>query len=257
MLGAVTTSSDQRASGAAAAGADGLAIWFDAAGRPTAADIARYAASAATDVPFRITHRPAQGVVRLELVAGGLAFDLHGLAPGPTEPVSAPRHRYDLAETDQPLAAVTIAPGPHLRSVLAVLPVTRALIAVGCSLITLPGVMGVSWQPAATIMSPTYFSRVMRGWLDGGAFPGLGLTALEQTPDAMRSEGLAHFLGYELAVATAADFGPAQAAKLALRAMHALVAEDVAPAALPARLGEPARRCTFTADGRLLWIGRD
>jgi len=161
-------------------------------GRPTAAAIAECAAASGATVAFSISHQPPQHPYWLELLALGLTFDLRGLAPGMAAQVSAPGHAFGLPRDEASrLEAVVLRPGPHLAAAGALLPIVRTMAALGCELAGLPGLRGIGWEPAGTIMAPDYYRRTIASWLEGGAFPALGLAALSRMPDGgMRIIGL-------------------------------------------------------------------
>ena len=209
--------------------------------RPTAADVVRLSeASGDGFPPFAVSHRGDAGQGGLELLAQGLAFDLSGLTPA--SPASAPEiaHRYGLDPDfpDQPLAAIRLVPGAHLQGAESLLPVVRTLVAIGTGLATLPGVIGLVWTPARCAMSVALFRRSIADWLDGGAFPALGLTALVDGNDGgFHSEGLAFFTGQELRLEPLAGRGPRAAARIAVRLIDALVGTE--PVSDPTRFNGP------------------
>ena len=103
-------------------------------------------------------------------------------------------------------------------------PVVRCLALLAAILSDLPGAQAVVWHPARSRSSPEYFRRSVMRWIEGGVFPGLGLTALATLPDGgMQSEGLALFVGRELRVLGGTASSPADTAKLTLRLLHWLV----------------------------------
>lgn len=234
---------------AAQAEAAGLALFFREGARPKPAALGGPAAA------FALVPGPVTGDGSAEVLMAGFACQLLGLAPGPAARTSAPRHAYDLMlPALGRLEAVRVLP-PEGDGSAGTRPVLRALVALGCELAGLPGLAGLGWEPAGTVMSPAYFLRVMQAWLGGGAFPGLGLAALVKDAQAVRSEGLALFAGHEIAVSLAAGGTPAGAAKLALRAMHGLVEDGVEPARLADHLGLARLPCAFYPDEGLLRIG--
>ncbi len=84
--------------------------------------------------------------------------------------------------------------------------------------------MAVNWHPAHALSDPRYFREAVLRWVEGGAFPGLGLAALVPTEDGgLKSEGLAHFIGQELYLDPTLCEPRGDAAKVALRLMHWLV----------------------------------
>ena len=103
-------------------------------------------------------------------------------------------------------------------------PVVRCLAQLAAELARLPGVEGVAWHAARACSSPAHFRRGVLGWIEGGAFPGLGLTALVTNPDgSMQSEGLALLTGQELLLAPEMCADQAEGAKIALRLLNWLV----------------------------------
>jgi hypothetical protein len=104
------------------------------------------------------------------------------------------------------------------------LPVLRTHALLAARLASLPQVQAVAWHTAGSWNSPEHFrSHVMR-WIEGGAFPGLGLAALVSKPDgSIASEGLQLFTGQELVLADDLAEDRAVGARVALRLMHWLV----------------------------------
>ena len=227
--------------------------------RPDVAAIASVAAASGEAVPFSISHRPKDHPYWVELLALGLTFDLRGLAPGVGAEVAVARHAFGLALDDvRGMEAMVLRTGPHLASADALLPVVRTMAALGCELAALPGLAGIGWEPAGTVMAPDYFRRTVRAWLDGGPFPGLGLTALARRPDgAMRSVGLAFFTGQELELSPAVGEGPADTARLAVRLIHDLVENGPYTGGDREGPGGEILHCSVSADRTLLKVRRD
>ena len=103
-------------------------------------------------------------------------------------------------------------------------PVVRCMAQLAAELARLPDAAVVIWHPARASSGAEYFRRGVLRWLEGGVFPGLGLTALAACDDGTwKSEGLSLFTGQE--VLLAADIAPdtASAAKTALRLINWLV----------------------------------
>ncbi|HZV08626.1 MAG TPA: hypothetical protein VFF94_02675, partial [Novosphingobium sp.] len=172
----------------------------------------------------------------LELLITGLAFDLVGLAPAAALPTPAVRHRFGVAGPDPeaPLEAVVLRPGAHLAGGENLLPVVRAMMQLAVDLAGLGGVEAVIWAPAATMMGRDYFLRNVGRWLEGGAFPALGLTALLREADgAICSDGLAFFTGQELRIEPTSQNGAGGDGKIAIRLIHSLVSGgDISPPCL-------------------------
>lgn len=120
--------------------------------------------------------------------------------------------------------AISLVPGPHLSGGETMFPVVRSLALLAAHLAQLEGTRAVAWHPARACSEPQYFRRSVLGWIEGGAFPGLGLTALVKTPDGgMESEGLRLFTGQELRIPRELAADDAEAAKIALRLLNWLV----------------------------------
>lgn len=208
----------------------GLAVTFAAGHRPGVAEIAHLAAEGGQSHPsrigFAITHQPEKVEGWLELLAGGLTFDLSGLAPAKALDSPLPGRHFGLpsdfvSNTDE---AIRLVPGPHLAGGGALLPVVRMMVAIGSNLAGLAGVRAVSWLPAATWIEPILFSRMADQWLAGGAFPALGLTALNRRADGIvETHGLAFFIGRECRFSADLTASPEATAKLAVRVIHMLV----------------------------------
>lgn len=204
-----------------------MSLLFPADRRPSVADVVRLVEAGDLAVlPFSISHQPAVNEGWLELLAQGLAFDLAGMTPGAPEPMPGIAHRYGIAAdlSDEPLAAICLRPGEHLRGAENLIPVVRAMVGIAAGLAGLPGLRGVVWHPARSAIAGAVFQRAVAVWLDGGAFPALGLTALVAEPDGgFRSEGLAFFTGQELRLEPAAGRSARDSARIAVRLIDALV----------------------------------
>jgi hypothetical protein len=205
----------------------GLSLLFANGKRPSANDIERLLASAdVAGAAAHVSYRPpddADGL--LELLVSGLTFDLCGLAPA--APLQPPQRRYEFGlerlGVDSGLEAITLVPGHHLTGGFAMIPVVQAMLGLAGHIALPLAVEAVCWHPARSWMDPQYFSRVALGWLSGGAFPALGLTALEHTGEGVRSEGLTFFAGQELLVERRRGEAAADTAKLAVRFIDYMV----------------------------------
>ncbi|MBO9498509.1 MAG: hypothetical protein J7496_10795 [Novosphingobium sp.] len=201
-----------------------LSLLFDGAAQPDASSIHRLAASG----EFAVSHDPPPDSDGnwLELLVNGLTFDLKGLAPGNAEIHELHANLFDLPPGFNAFqyAALTLTPGPHLAAGAAMMPVVRSQMWLAMQLCELPGIVAVGWLPARTLSGPGHFRRSVTRWLEGGAFPALGLTALLKAPDGgMQSEGLAFFTGQELRLEPEIAGRGAGSAQLALRLIHELV----------------------------------
>lgn len=200
-----------------------LSLIFTQGQRPGLDAITDLAARPDSLLPFTLSHIPDPHQNWVELFAAGLTYDLHGLAQGPGMPQPGSGALLGLAEPPEG-EAVALLPAPHLADGPGVLPVVRALAGIGMQLAGLPGVLAAHWAPANCWMTVKYFRGVVAEWLDGGAFPALGMTSLQREADgAMISVGLAFFIGQELRFEPDRRLPPAALARAAVRLVHRLV----------------------------------
>lgn len=135
-------------------------------------------------------------------------------------------HSFDLASSFDinSAEAIELAAGRHLTGGEHLLPVVRTQMAIALELCELPGAVAVGWEPAGSLSSVAHFKDGVERWLDGGAFPGLGLTAIELADNGgLRSIGLAFFTGQELELSPELCADRSKGTKLALRLIHELV----------------------------------
>jgi hypothetical protein len=206
----------------------GLSLLFAKGKRPSADDIARLLESSdIAGAAAHVSYRPPndrEGL--LELLVSGLTFDLVGLSPASALSPPPRDHLFGLSDRDldDDLEAITLLPGLHLSGGHAMIPVVQAMLGLAGHIALPLDVVAVCWHPAGSWMEPQYFSRVALGWLSGGPFPALGLTALAHTADGVCSEGLTFFSGQELLVGRRGGESPAETAKLAVRFIDHVVA---------------------------------
>ncbi len=204
-----------------------VSVVFAANARPTAADLR--ALSLRTG-QFALGYDAGDEVQEecgwVELVASGLAYDCSGLAPGPSADMPERGHNFGIA-SDLDLSsgeAITLVPGPHLVGGAVMFPVVRVLAWLAAQLAELPGVQAVAWHGARSFSAPAHFRNGVMRWVEGGVFPGLGLTALIPVAEGgLASEGMALFTGQEIELAAELVEDRAEGAKLALRIIHWLV----------------------------------
>jgi hypothetical protein len=138
------------------------------------------------------------------------------------------------------------------------MPVVRTLAWLGAILAPIAGTEAVAWHSARCWCAPGYFRDGVLRWIEGGAFPSLGLTALAVAPDGgMQSEGLALFTGQELRIEPELAEDKAAAAKTAVRLIDLLVAEGTLAA--PQRIaGADGSRLRLepSANGRFVRVWR-
>lgn len=182
----------------------GLSLSFAAGRRPTAWDLERLLASPEmAGAGACISRRRDDDEGCLELLASGLTYDLSGLAPAERSSVPEWKHRFGFSAQDHPpeWEAVSLTPGEHIEGGKATISVVRSMVGLAANLALQTAAESVAWHPAKTCMDPRYFARIVVNWLTGGAFPALGLTALERLSDGtVASSGLAYFVGQEIQV---------------------------------------------------------
>jgi hypothetical protein len=204
-----------------------MSLLFAAGTRPSTADIDRLLSSPELAGPgASVTHRPNVEEGWLELLVSGLTFDISGLSPTPAAPMPDGASFYGLPQDVQGFALepVTLRPGPHLMAGVAMLPVVKAMASLAAGLALHLPAKAVCWHPARSWMDANYFARVMVGWLSGGSFPALGLTAVEPAEDgALRSVGLAFFIGQEMLLDGRASEASADTVRIAARVIDYLV----------------------------------
>jgi len=238
----------KEAFGRAAGGSPVVSMLFAPGDRPGADQVR---ALAAVNPAFRVSFDPGEDAAPLtsspperwlEVLANGLPFDIQGLAPGASQPLFPDTHQYALSNLNAgELEAISLRPALAISSGR-ILPVLRSLAWLAAMLTELPGVCAVGWHSARALSAPDHFRGSVLRWVSGGAFPGLGLTALVPTPDgALKSEGLALFTGQELRLAPELVRDRAAGARLALRLLHWTVEHGrlQEPTRLPGPSGEP------------------
>jgi len=239
----------------------GLSLIFAVGQRPSVDDIERLLATSETSLlGARISHRPDRSEGWVELLASGLTFDLSGLAPAAAAPVPPARHFFgiDAALAGLPLEAISLVPGQHIFGGNAMMPVVKAMVGLVANLALHLSAKAVCWHPAGTWMDPNYFARVVLNWQSGGAFPALGLTAVEQGEDgSVTSSGLSYFIGQEVKIEAAPGEPAAETVKLAMRVIDYMVIHG--PLRSVRQLDGPAGEI-LTAEpsqhGQVVWIWR-
>lgn len=200
-----------------------LSLVYAAGQRPSLECLAELSRRDPVSLRFTISHVLTGDAAWVELLAGGLTYDCRGLVPG--DATETPDRGTMLGLPDIPVGeAISIEPAPHLVEGRGMLPVVRVLAGIGAELGQLPGLVGAYWQPAQCWMAPKYFRGVMAEWLGGGAFPALGLTALQRETDgAMVSAGLGFLIGQELRFEPNRRLVPAAVARIAMRLIQSLI----------------------------------
>lgn len=219
----------------------------------------RIDAAADTGMPVSVSYPPEAGEGWLELLAKGLTFEIHGLAPAKAKHAVESRQAYGFGPDGVPrgLEAVQIVPSPHISAGAGLQPVLRTLLSLAANLCMHLPTRGVGWGPAQTIMESRYFTSVTLNWLAGGPFPAAGLTALTCASDgSVTTRGLAHFTGQEMQLEGRQGESEAQATRMAVHAIDHLVREGTLAQAITFGTGEG----TFIAEpsqvGKLVLVWR-
>lgn len=176
------------------------ALLFEPGRRPDVDALAALVRTGAGTGGFSISMQPERSAGWAELLRDGLTFDIAGLAGAGCAPLPDAEHRYGLEPAFVPTRyeAVSLTPGPHLAGAEHLLPVVRVATALLLELAALPGLAAISWLPAANLVSPEWFAKSARGWLDDGPFAAFALTSLIKCPDgAIASQGLRFLIGQE------------------------------------------------------------
>ncbi|TRD09965.1 hypothetical protein FGU71_13250 [Erythrobacter insulae] len=165
--------------------------------------------------------------VWVELLRDALTFDLLGLAPGPMPILPAIEYRYDFDQSPNSLRleGLHLLPGKHLAGGANSIPVMRAMIGLACDFIHhFSELVAVAWAPAKSVIGRRYFESVGSAWLDGGAFPALGLTSFRSTVDgALQTVGLEFWIGQELRIEPPLSNNKVEATRLGVRLVNQLV----------------------------------
>ena len=135
-------------------------------------------------------------------------------------------HRFDIgdARLDECLSLI-IAPAPNADAWSDPVELLRAQCVIALDLLS-SETTAVLWAAADSLMGADYFRRMIGIWIDGGAFPALGLAALvKEERGVVRSTGLDMLVGQDVAVHPAEGLRPADQARLAMRIMDFLVRE--------------------------------
>jgi hypothetical protein len=169
----------------------------------------------------------AQAQVWLEVLREGLTFDLRGLAPGPHGAAPAISHRFDFSasHSQDALEVLTITPGPHLAGGERSIPVLKGMLGLARDLAQhFEDLLAVVWEPSRSAIGRRFFESVITAWLEGGAFPALGLTAFEQVEDgALQTVGLSYWIGQELRMEPPLTSDKVAATRLGVRLVNQLV----------------------------------
>lgn len=215
--------------------AKGISLLFASGKRPDSGAIAEFAARCPE---VSLTHDPADshhsdegegfgGRRWVELLRSGLTFDLIGLAPGEPTPIPEIENCFDFPDREALPAceALHLLHGPHLAGGERSPPVVRGLLALTRDLAHhFEHLQAVAWPQSRSVIGRRYFESTVTAWLDGGAFPALGLTTFAQTDEgALQSLGLEYFIGQELCIEPPLTADKLAATRLGIRLINQLV----------------------------------
>lgn len=141
-------------------------------------------------------------------------------------PSAIPQHRFQIDDDAiNGCFAVAIAASPAYGSDCDPVELLRRQCALALELLD-EDTMGVFWSASDSLMGADYFRPMVSIWLDGGAFPALGLTTLARDEaGSLKSTGLDLLIGQEVAVLPSADMDVRDQARLAVRVIDFLIRE--------------------------------
>jgi hypothetical protein len=101
----------------------------------------------------------------------------------------------------------------------------KAMLALACDLTRhFDHLEAICWVPSRSAIGRRYFESVIAAWLEGGPFPGLGLTAfVEADGGALASVGLDFWIGQELRIEPPLGADKVAATRLGIRIINHLV----------------------------------
>jgi hypothetical protein len=105
------------------------------------------------------------------------------------------------------------------------MPVMKAMLGLARDLAHhFPDLVAIHWAPSHSAIGRRFFESVITAWLEGGAFPALGLTAFEEAADgALQSVGLDIWIGQELRIEPPLTADKIAATRLGVRLVNQLV----------------------------------
>ena len=105
------------------------------------------------------------------------------------------------------------------------MPVAKALIALARDLVHhFEDLVAVVWPPSQSVIGRRFFESTTTAWLEGGAFPALGLTAFKESMDgALQTIGLDFWIGQELRVESPLSLDKVSATRLGIRLVNQLI----------------------------------
>ncbi len=154
-------------------------------------------------------------------------FDLSGLSSGEATEFPLIEYHFDLEGVPErsQFEALHLVPGHHLAGGDRTIPVVRGLMALARDLVHhFDEIYAVIWPPSRSAIGRRFFESVSTAWLEGGAFPALGLTAFRETIDgALQSVGLDFWIGQELRIEPPLSAEEVSATRLGVRLVNHLI----------------------------------
>ncbi len=206
-----------------------FALLYAKGARPGAADIE----SILTDADLAsLGRQSAPDDYRLDLIAGGLTWEMRGLAPGRPCPPPPARHFYGTVDNREsfPFEAVSLeltGPSPAREDLV---PLVQIIAETAALIVRHSPARAVFWRPAGSWMDAGYFTRLVESWRANGAFPALALVGVERRADgSLVSDGLSFFIGRELQVDPQPCEHPSETVRRAVRTIGRLVHEPSRP----------------------------
>ncbi|MCX7283465.1 MAG: hypothetical protein NTX28_05355, partial [Novosphingobium sp.] len=144
------------------------ALLYEPSLLPGLKDLAANTSGAST---FSVSHSPSADAGWVELLRDGLTFDVHGLAGGPAQALPDIRAGVGMdPAAHKDLAALLLAPGPHLAGAQRLLPVIRIAADLLADVARIGPATAIAWLPARLMVRTDLFVKAVRPWFDGGPF---------------------------------------------------------------------------------------
>ena len=163
----------------------------------------------------------------VELICAGLTFDLEGLAPAKPDALPEAEYFFDFPGRASVASCegMWLTPGRHLSGGENSLPVLRGLMSLARDMVRhFEQLEAALWPPARSVVGRRFFESTMTAWLEGGAFPALGMTAFrENFEGGLSSVGLEYLVGQELWIEPALSGDKVAATRLGIRLVNQLV----------------------------------
>lgn len=194
--------------------------------RSTAPDLPALVAGAAHGSGYAVSHAPEASEGWAEILRDGLTFDLHGLAGGPAQPSPEITAGVGMDRSGVgTMAALMMAPGPHLAGAHRLLPVIRVAANLLLELARIGPAQAIAWLPAKLSIRTDLFEKAVRPWLEGGPFPAPAFVALHPAEDGgLQTIGLNFFTGQEFFLHAGSPDASTRLPRVAIRLVDWLVA---------------------------------